>query len=433
MVRWSVSRPSRGRQAAMRSASAAQRPASGRSPTATTRSARGMSTSRHARSVPGCPSTGPYAVVSPTRSGHGSRQARGSPSTDSLECGSPSTAQSSVTRATSTRSMKRILSSHSTRAGPAPGSVVIHVVVPSSTRCRECSTWPLGLRMRASRDWRGSRPRRCWVVREWSQLSRSGPVTVTTSRCERSTTARPSSRRRCSRIGSPWCRATPASRPSPATAPGRDRSGLLVVGRVGSSTSLMPGGTLAVSTSFHALEGCRHVALELLAHGGHVHDPEQVGLDEAVHPGRGVVLLGSRGPQDAVGLELDLGRFDPAVVELEDAGGVREEQLDLAVLEGAPEAGLHRRRAHLGTVLGVEDPGPALPLEEATPVVRHLDLLAEVRGLDRRVADDARALPASDEPGEGSQRLRDVLVEVEHAPDRSLIPWTLPRARSSSR
>ena len=38
----------------------------------------------------------------------------------------------------------------------------------------------------------GARPVRCWVVIECSQVSRSGPVTVTTPRWERSTTARPS-------------------------------------------------------------------------------------------------------------------------------------------------------------------------------------------------------------------------------------------------
>jgi hypothetical protein len=35
--------------------------------------------------------------------------------------------------------------------------------------------------------------------------------------------------------------------------------------------------------------------------------------------------------------------------------------------------------------------------------VADLDLLAEVRGLDRRVADDARTLPAADQPGEGGE------------------------------
>ena len=39
---------------------------------------------------------------------------------------------------------------------------------------------------------RGARPVSCWVVIECSQDSRSGPVTVTTPRCERSTTASPS-------------------------------------------------------------------------------------------------------------------------------------------------------------------------------------------------------------------------------------------------
>ena len=43
----------------------------------------------------------------------------------------------------------------------------------------------------------------CWVVIEWSQDSRSGPVTVTTPRCDRSTAASPASSSRCSRIGSP--------------------------------------------------------------------------------------------------------------------------------------------------------------------------------------------------------------------------------------
>src|SRR6476661_8179178 len=45
--------------------------------------------------------------------------------------------------------------------------------------------------------------------------------------------------------------ATGASRPSPATAPGRDSRRLgAVVGRVGSSTSLMLGGTLTAYASF---------------------------------------------------------------------------------------------------------------------------------------------------------------------------------------
>src|SRR6478736_6773284 len=158
--------------------------------------------------------------------------------------------------------------------------------------------------------------------------------------------------------------ATGASTPSPATAPARDSSGLgAVLGRVGSSTLLMLGGTLTAYASFRgsldALESGRHVALELLAHGSHVHDPQQVGLDEAVHARGRVVLLGTRRAQDAVGLELDLGRLDPAVVELEDAGRVREQQLDLAVLQRAPEPGLDGGRTHLGAVLGVEDPGPA--------------------------------------------------------------------------
>src|SRR4051812_24514336 len=153
--------------------------------------------------LPGWSTTVPYAAVSPTSRGHGSLQASGSPATVSARTGSPSTAQSAVTSATSTRSMKRIESSQAVRAAEVPGSVVIQVVCPSSTRCRSCSMWPLGLSTSDSVEVSGGRPVSICVVIEWSHDSRSGPVTVTTPRWDRSTAARPSVSSRCSRSGSP--------------------------------------------------------------------------------------------------------------------------------------------------------------------------------------------------------------------------------------
>ena len=140
IVRWSVSKPSRGRHAATRSASAAQVPASGRSDIRATSSPRGTITSRQARSSPGWPTIGPYGAESGPISGQGSHQVGGSPSAPSLRMGSPTTAYRSVTSVTSTRSMNCIERSHATRAGAVPGSTVIQVVSPSSTRCRACST-----------------------------------------------------------------------------------------------------------------------------------------------------------------------------------------------------------------------------------------------------------------------------------------------------
>ena len=87
---------------------------------------------------------------------------------------------------------------------------------------------------------------------------------------------------------------------------------------------------------------------------------------------------------------------------------------------GPPEAQLGRERTDLLAGLLVEQPGVAVPLEEAAAVVTALDLLAEVGRLDGGVADHAGALPAPDHPGEGTQPLGQVHIEVEHS---GIVAW----------
>src|SRR5690606_30133907 len=78
-----------------------------------------------------------------------------------------------------------------------------------------------------------------------------------------------------------------------------------------------------------ALELGRQVALQRLAHRGHVHGVHEVALDQAVEARCGVVLLGVRTAQDTVGPDLDLRRARRAVVHLDDPGRVGQQELDL--------------------------------------------------------------------------------------------------------
>ena len=93
---------------------------------------------------------------------------------------------------------------------------------------------------------------------------------------------------------------------------------------------------------------------------GHVHDPEQVAVDVAVHPVAGGVLLGRGAAHDAVGAQLDLGRLGDPGVHLDEPGRVGEQQLDVGAVglvgHRPPEAELGGERAHLVAV-GVEQPG----------------------------------------------------------------------------
>ena len=137
-----------------------------------------------------------------------------------------------------------------------PGSVVIQVVSPSSTRCRACSTWPLGDRTRASRDVRGAEPGRCCVVIECSQRQPVGPGdgddrTVATGRRPpappRAAAARASGRRSAPR--------PPASTPSPATAPGARTSGGRGTRAASTAQVLGLGGDVAVMSGHCVLLG----------------------------------------------------------------------------------------------------------------------------------------------------------------------------------
>ena len=99
--------------------------------------------------------------------------------------------------------MNTIFCSQSTIAAAAPGSVCSQNVSPSSTPYITCSMWPVGDSSSAVVDVPGLRPSKYCVVSACSQVSRSGPVIVTTSRCDRSTNAWPATRARCSRRSDP--------------------------------------------------------------------------------------------------------------------------------------------------------------------------------------------------------------------------------------
>jgi hypothetical protein len=99
--------------------------------------------------------------------------------------------------------MNRIESSHTASADADAPSVTNQVRSPSSTTAAACSTCPFGLSTSVSVEVPGGRSASCCEVIEVSQASRSGPATVTTPRCDRSTTAAPASRARCSATGSP--------------------------------------------------------------------------------------------------------------------------------------------------------------------------------------------------------------------------------------
>ena len=128
---------------------------------------------------------------------------------------------------TSTRSMKRMESRKVASASPLPASVTSQSVRPSSRAASAWVMWPWASRSSVSAPPSpGSRPVSTWLDSVVSQLRRSGPVTVTTSRA-RAQTARPSARAACSRPGSPrWAgTAWSGSSGAEATAPGRFSSG----------------------------------------------------------------------------------------------------------------------------------------------------------------------------------------------------------------
>src|SRR5258707_15123637 len=98
---------------------------------------------------------------------------------------------------------------------------------------------------------------------------------------------------------------------------------------------------------FHALELRGEVVLQLLADGGHVEGPVEVAVHQAVEPVSGGVLLRRGGARDGVGAQLDLAAVDLAEPDLDDAGRVREDELDLVVRLRPPVAVLAGQRSNL--------------------------------------------------------------------------------------
>ena len=149
----------------------------------------------------------------------------------------------------------------------------------------------------------------------------------------------------------------------------------------------------------HAVQDGRDVRLHRLPDHRALVDVGEVALvDQAVEPLRSGDLLGRGRPGDGVGLDLPGPHVAPRpVVDLDDPGVVRDQDLDRAVLLGPPEAGLAGGLADDAAVV-VEQPGAGLVGQERTAVVRPGDLLAEVeRALDRRVDDLAGAAPGTDQ------------------------------------
>jgi hypothetical protein len=144
------------------------------------------------------------------------------------------------------------------------------------------------------------------------------------------------------------------------------------------------------------------VGLQGLPDGGHVVGPAEVLADQAVEAAAGRVLLGRLGPGHHVGDQVGPGAGDLTQVDLGDARRVGQQQLDLAVGLGAPEAGLGGQGAAEVT-LGVQQPGPAGVAEERLPVVAEHHLLAELEAVDGRVPADPGALPPADQEGQRGQ------------------------------
>jgi hypothetical protein len=126
----------------------------------------------------------------------------------------------------------------------------------------------------------------------------------------------------------------------------------------------------------------------------------------------GGVLLGRVGAGHDIGLQLDLRAVGPAEPDLDETGGVGEQQLDAAVGLGPPVAGLLRERAHLVAVV-VEQPAAAEVVDER--LARQLgegDLLSEPELVDGRVAAHADATPGAEQPGDRDDLRRHVRADL---------------------
>ena len=247
-------------------------------------------------------------------------------------------------------------------------------------------------------------------------LSIGQPCATTRSRCATSGRATSSSRPHPS-PGSAPLRAAPRSTSSTSRGwPTSVRPCAPTPWTTTATSSSRPDRHRPASPSLDALELRGDVGLHRLVHRRHVHDPHQVAVDVPVDPVAGGVGLRGGAAHDAVGAHLDLPRLRDTGIHLDEPGGVAEQQLDVRAVLGlghrAPEADLGGERPHLVAVL-VEQPGPRAPLEERPAVVPADHLLAEPLRLDRRVAHEARALPAAHQPRERGEVDVEGGVEVE--------------------
>ena len=288
-----------------------------------------------------------------------------------------------------------MLRSQPTRASAVPGSAVIQVVSPSSTTCRACSTWPLGLRISASVEVRGARPVSAWVVIECSQDSRSGPVDGDHGAV-----------REVDHGQALVEQALLAGRV--AVVPGDAGVRTLRRHRAGAVQQRVVDGLDAHSTRFSCADACDCIGWPTAAMSmTHIRSP-------STRPYIRVAAVYSL----AVGVRAtrSVSQGDPGAVRLADvdlhvAGRVGQQHLEVAALADPPEAGLAGQRAHLGALV-VQQPGLAAVVQEGPAVVPELDLLAEVGRLDRRVPDHAGALPAADQPGQRDERGGQVGVQL---------------------
>jgi hypothetical protein len=139
------------------------------------------------------------------------------------------------------------------------------------------------------------------------------------------------------------------------------------------------------------------VALERLAGRRQLHlVAQEAGVDELEAPAEALHLLGGGGQADRGGPEIDDGSRPGSLLDLRDAGGVGQDDLE-------PPVGLRPPVTRLGVErpLVVEGPRPLLVREERLPGHRsEADLLAVVERRDRRVLAVALSPPGADEKGD---------------------------------
>ena len=114
---------------------------------------------------------------------------------------------------------------------------------------------------------------------------------------------------------------------------------------------------------------------------------------------------------------------DLADVDLDEAGVVSEQELDLAGGLRTEEAGLDRRVSDLVAV-GVDDPPAAHVVEERPAVVGEDALLAELEAFDRGVVAVAVATPGAQEPRDFGALRVEVVRQLEGHVSSQVSGWS---------